>query len=200
MARPSEASCPQSRRFAGGRPCIPLGSGEQFLGSGSFWAPGQGLPAPGFGIDNGTYSANRYAVPTWIGTYPDNIDGDWNAAGVDGCIDLAGATPNLDGDECMLLLVASELDPYYNYSPPDFGHYMILSRFAHPAVDPVFDFTDARNLLGRTVMAPIPSPTIEAMSTTGDEVMVTVGAGMTLPPWGSTSIRPAAAASCSAIV
>ena len=79
---------------------------------GSFWAVGFGDPAIGQGIDNGTYAPLSYYG--WVRTAFDagQIYGSWSPydfpGAIDGCIDDAGASTALSGDECMEILVTDQ--------------------------------------------------------------------------------------------
>lgn len=182
VAEPAEAACADSRRFFGLKAQGPGIGLDYYLGRGFFWAPGLGQPQVGAGIDNGGYSANCLDTPNWWWWDGQTLDGDWNVPEVDGCIDLAGNTATLDGDECMLIMLSAETDPF-TFTKPDFGYFLLSSRVASPGSDPVFDFSGYQNRFGWTVMAPIPMPSIEGVIATATEVEVTVRPGLALPTW-----------------
>ncbi|HKY32481.1 MAG TPA: hypothetical protein VJV23_08100 [Candidatus Polarisedimenticolia bacterium] len=147
----AQAACPASRPFSSeDNRTIPFGlfSSES---DAFFWALGSGSPVAGEGHDNGTLG-----VCTWLYSDEDTciveslafrISGNWAAPGVDGCIDQAGATPSLDGDECMVMMFAVQ-------DVRGVPHAAVRSR---RPTGPAFDFSTPV----RTVrFSALPAPTI----------------------------------------
>ena len=161
-AQVAEATCAEMRSFqAGGF----LTGGETPVSyvRGAFWALGQGDPLAGVGLDNGMYGPGLY-YSGWATYY--SIEGSWNVSGVDGCIDEAGATPSLDGDECMAILVSQQI-------PGRGGYYALLTDLADPDAATTFEF-DTWFFSEPAVLAEILPPTVVSAATDGTQAFVDV--------------------------
>lgn len=172
---PAEAGCASARVFESligeSEPPRVLNGDKDSI----FWALGAGAPAIGEGIDSGGSDvcqwlyrgeidfcrSERYAF--WLG-------GDWRLPGVDGCIDAAGATSVLDGDECMVALFSAQ---YWTHWTGDRSLVAVLTArampgaFSKPAI--VFDFG-----YGPLRFSHIPIPTPVSVRQIGGEAKVTV--------------------------
>ena len=77
-----------------------------------FWTLGSGDPVLGLGADSGTLIHSdwieQYVFPAYNPYYwrAASIVAEWSDPGVDGCVDDGGATPALDGDECVAVVLA----------------------------------------------------------------------------------------------
>ena len=149
---PAVASCLSSRRFENHTYIYP----SIRDGSVRFWALHSGSPAVGAGNDDGTYGFLQDAP---------FIHGDWNAPGVDGCIDAAGASPTLDGDECMTVLFSTQ--------DGGRGYYTLLSRpmtvGGTTRIDPV-----PPPGFGDAFLTPIRRPQIVGAQAQGSQVVLTL--------------------------
>jgi Tol biopolymer transport system component len=169
-----EASCSQPRRFKSGFDIFPTVF-DQFPGHTLFWALGSGLPGPG-GIDCGTSSSLDW-------TFLNALDGDWTETGVEGCIDAAGASPSLDGDECMVVELSyqDDLATSGTHSVNPSGLFGLLAQPAAPGGNPVFDFSSGTQSLP---LVDLPRVTPLDSETAGGQVSLALDAGPGLFPEG----------------
>ena len=87
-----------------------------------FWTLGSGNPALGQGADSANLThvgwIEQYTFPLYNPYYwrAASIDADWSDPRVDGCVDDGGASPALDGDECVAGVLADlpETGPVYD--------------------------------------------------------------------------------------
>jgi hypothetical protein len=169
-----EASCSSPRRFVSSllETQPPFAYSQTFpFTDGSFWALGAGSPASGIGVDDGgtDFCSWGYVGDTYCDESPDliQIGGDWAGLGVDGCIDDAGATPGLDGDECMAVLVSGAISSHSGFG-------LLTQRAApgsHPDPGIIFDFSQPA---GALPLGPILSPSILAMRPMARQVEVDI--------------------------
>lgn len=173
---PAEGSCLDDRRVHSGTSGIwTAGSFENVVYSyygptsydgpaltssatGFFWAIGTGNPAVGTGDDSGSTShldwIDEISFPAYSYYTAQPIDFDWSDPGVDGCVDSAGATTALDGDECVALVIADLIPDAFSW-PTGPSTMMLASAQVDPAGDVSFEQAGAH-----LELQPIPKPPI----------------------------------------
>jgi Tol biopolymer transport system component len=175
--RPAAASCADQRFF--GSNVYYFEDSLPYPGSfqGSFWALGSGSPLLGMGIDSGNLPVCEWAFSRgyycYVYPYYVGIEGDWTEPGVDGCIDEAGATPSLDGDECMILQFTDREGAWVPVSSSWRPTVAVVSDRADQGAPNIFDFSQAD---GDIELAPLLKPTVLDTAAESGQVEVTVKA------------------------
>ncbi|ANM31024.1 hypothetical protein ABI59_17780 [Acidobacteria bacterium Mor1] len=166
LSAPSWAICVEHRVFSAGNAYVEPIRSVDIPVLGSFWSLSGGSTPVGSGIDNGGYSADVWAFP--------HLEGSWGEPSVDGCIDDSGSSSDLDGDECMVVMLSD-----YGFGD---GYFTVRSAQANPGASPTFDLNPG--LDSYILLDPILRPMIRRAEPVGNSVDVTLEFGPPEPPFG----------------
>ena len=164
-----EGACGLERRFDSGFRKVqnPYYNGP-FFGHAAFWARGFGDPALGPGNDSGS---STFLYDWSMGGY--YIEGSWGP-GTDGCLDAAGSSTGLDGDECMAFLFS---DQAYGS-----GLFAVIAERAVPGPNPVVDLRMTEGTeVQEFFLAAIPTPTPRSATAANGAVSLTASVTPALP-------------------